>query len=82
MNNLNKDAGVLGYATDQRSQRDLEILSQFSCNKKENYQPGITTDNIFIEPRSIKDQMMLAEYNPCVCKAKKEGYVTIFNQMR
>jgi hypothetical protein len=74
-NKIDQNAGVLGFATDQRSQRDLDTLSQFSCNKRENYEPGITTSDMFIEPRSIKDQMLLATFNPCICAAKKEAYM-------
>ena len=79
-NQINQNAGVLGYAVDQRSERDLELIKQYSCDRKENYEPGITTQDMFIEPRSVKDQMLLATFNPCVCASKKEAYIMRYNR--
>ncbi len=78
-NNSDANAGVLGYAFDIRTERDKQMLVDFSCNRggdqvKEGYLEGVTAQNIFIEPRTIKDQMLLATFNPCVCNGAKEGY--------
>lgn len=64
----NNTQGVGAYAFDIRTEKDKQMLADYSCNKVEGYQPGITQQNIFIEPRTVKDQMMLAAFNPCVCR--------------
>lgn len=55
-NDLN--AGVIGFS-EERSERDLQLLTKFSCSKDK------TENFIFPEPRSAKDKYLLSTFNTC-----------------
>lgn len=67
--NILNGVGVLGTNKEDRSQKDEQLLSTFSC-QRENFclrpYEGVTGDMVF--PRSVKDQVMLKKYNACPCK--------------
>lgn len=72
---IDSNAGVLGYAFDIRTEKDKQLMINFSCNRnldknetKENYLAGVSAPNMFIEPRTVKDQMLLATFNSCACR--------------
>jgi len=54
--------GVLGFAMEERSGRDKQMLSNFSCSSRENYSPEM------IYPRSVRDMQMLHDFNPGACQ--------------
>lgn len=78
----NRAIGVLGLMRDERSMRDIQLQNEYGqCNKiTEKFDPnsGAAVTEIPAEyangweERSIKDKMMLAEYNPC--RGNKEGF--------
>jgi hypothetical protein len=79
MNNVyqEKTMGVLGVQKDERSMRDQKLQNEFSgcSNSKEKYDTaGITEIPAEYkngwEQRSVKDKMMLVEFNRC----NKEKY--------
>ncbi len=63
-----KDAGVLGFNMEQRTDRDRQMLASYGCagTMVEGYmfqaQPGVTGN--LIEPRTQRDMQMLQAYAP------------------
>jgi hypothetical protein len=66
---LKMDPNTIGVLSteDDRSVADKNLLSQFSCSSRENYDENI------LNPRSIKDQMMLKQFG-----CQKENFKSNF----